>query len=165
MDDGTVRLSWTPCPDDLVEGFRAVRRTPIARVRLAAVFGVLALGAMLSLALQTPFFVTFMSGWTVAMLGQRGTAKLLAKRHFQSHALHTERNVAVVDDGGVTVSTPDMTTTTQWPFYSRFEEHEKSFVLIARAGLSFVALPKQGISDRVATAQLRHLLTEHLPPT
>ncbi len=165
MDERTVRLSWQPTPDDLVEGFRVVRRTRTARRRLALVFVVVAVGGLLSLVLQTPFFVTFVFGWAVAILSLRGTARTLAKRHFQSHGIHNEPNEAVIDDGGVRVSTPHMATTTEWPFYARFEEHDKSFVLLTRTGQSFIALPKQGLGDPAAKARLRQLLSDHLPPT
>lgn len=80
----------------------------------------------------------------------------------KTRSLHGPRSTAV-DDQGMSVEGPDFSSQVKWPFFLKFAEDDKSFVMY-QTNQMFSCIPKRQLSQQEILA-IREALTQHIPKT
>ncbi|NUK88038.1 YcxB family protein [Streptomyces lunaelactis] len=162
-----VELAYLPTTADAAGAIRArMRATPAGRLQN----GVLLAGAVVLLgALALNFAApgepsprsTVVCLAALALIGGMYVLvpTLQARQVHQMVAPQGEFQ-AVVDDGGVRVTSRDSETTYRWPMLTRYTETDALFVLMTpdKYGVGLVVLPKRGAAEPADVERLRAVL-------
>lgn len=80
----------------------------------------------------------------------------------KTRSLHGPRSAAVGDEG-MSVEGPDFSSQVRWPFFLKFAEDDKSFVMY-QTNQMFSCIPKRELSQQEISS-IREALTQHVPKT
>lgn len=78
----------------------------------------------------------------------------------KTRSLHGPRSTAV-DDQGMSVEGPDFSSQVKWPFFLKFAEDDKSFVMY-QTNQMFSCTPKRQLSQP-EISNIREALIQHIP--
>lgn len=80
----------------------------------------------------------------------------------KTRSLHGPRSTAV-DDQGMSFQGPDFSSQLKWPFFLKFAEDDKSFVMF-QTDRMFFFIPKRQLSQQ-DISNIRKALAQHIPKT
>lgn len=102
-------------------------------------------------------------GFAVAALSQPLLFKRSARTAYRKNrSFHGPRSAAV-DDQGMSVEGPDFSSQVKWPFFLKFAEDDKTFVMY-QTNQIFSLIPKRQLSQQEIST-IREALTQHIPKT
>ncbi|MFF4231104.1 YcxB family protein [Streptomyces sp. NPDC001820] len=167
QETSAVELAYLPTTADAVGALRArMRATPAGRLQN----GVLLAGAVVVLGALVLNFAapgepslrsTVVCLAALAVLGGLyGLIPTLQGRQVHRMLAPQGEFQAVVDDGGVRVTSRDSETTYRWPMLTRYAETDELFVLLTpdKYGVGLVVLPKRGAAEPADADRLRAVL-------
>lgn len=109
------------------------------------------------------WFMILPLGFAVAALSQPLLFKRSARTAYRkSPAFHGPRSAAM-DEQGMSVEGPDISSRVKWPFFVKFAEDDKTFVMYQTNQL-FSFIPKRQFSQQEISS-IREALTQHIPKT
>jgi hypothetical protein len=102
-------------------------------------------------------------GFAVFALGRPLLFKRAVKAAYRkTRSLHGPRSTAV-DEQGISFEGPDFSSQLKWPFFLKFAEDEKSFVMY-QTNQMFFLIPKRQLSQQ-ESLDIREALVHHIPKT
>ncbi|UYQ62031.1 YcxB family protein [Streptomyces peucetius] len=169
QDSGAVVLVYEPTVRDMASALSArMRATPAGRRtrRLLHIAGGLGIScfALLVLVDAMTWRLWFLLGLGLVAFGCLYLLPQIQARQLHQMAARQGEFRAVVDDGGIRLTSRDGDATSKWGMYSRYAETDDVFVLLTgdKHGVGLMVLPKRGAADTAAVERLRTLLTTHL---
>ena len=167
QETSAVELGYLPTTADAVGAIRArTRATPAGRLQNGVLLAgaIVVLGA-LALSLTVPrgpnLRLTVLCLAALALLiGMYMLVPTLQGRQVHRMLVPQGEFHAVVDDGGVRLTSRDSETTYRWPMLTRYAETDELFVLMTpdKYGVGIVVLPKRGAAESADVDRLRAVL-------
>jgi len=100
-------------------------------------------------------------GFTVFALSRPLLVKRAVKAAYRkTRSLHGPRSTAV-DEQGMSFEGPDFSSQLKWPFFLKFAEDDKSFI-IYQTDQMFFCIPKRQLSQQEIST-IREALIQHIP--
>ena len=100
-------------------------------------------------------------GFTVFALSRPLLLKRAVKAAYRkTRSLHGPRSTAV-DEQGMSFEGPDFSSQLKWPFFLKFAEDDKSFI-IYQTDQMFFCIPKRQLSQQEIST-IREALIQHIP--
>jgi len=109
------------------------------------------------------WFMVLPLGFAVAALSQPLLFKRSARTAYRKNrSFHGPRSAAV-DEQGMSFEGADFSSQLKWPFFLKFAEDEKSFVMY-QSNQMFFFIPKRQLSQQEIST-IREALIQHIPKT